>query len=61
MCFENENEETTMNEVKKCPKCSGEDFREKRIRLFGSLGYFNPLEAKAQICNKCGYVELYEI
>ena len=50
-----------MNEVKKCPKCSGEDFREKHIRLAGNLGYFNPLEVKARICNKCGYVELYEI
>lgn len=49
-----------MNEGKKCPKCGAIDFRVKHVRLAGSAGYFNPLEATARICNKCGYVELFE-
>ena len=50
-----------MSEIKKCPKRSGEDFGEEHIRLPGNLGYFNTLEARARICNKRGYVELYEM
>jgi len=47
-------------EVKKCPKCDSTELRKKHVRLAGTAGIFNPLEATAYICTKCGYVELYE-
>jgi predicted nucleic-acid-binding Zn-ribbon protein len=49
-----------MSEVKKCPKCGSTSFREKSVKIHGSLGMLNILEAKACICNNCGYIELYE-
>ena len=48
-----------MSEEKKCPKCGSVDREEKHIRLAGTLGYFNPLEATVYICGKCGYIEFY--
>jgi predicted nucleic-acid-binding Zn-ribbon protein len=48
-----------MSEVKKCPKCGSASFREKSVKIHGSLGMLNILEAKARICNNCGYIELY--
>ena len=40
-------------------KCGSAEFRKKRVRLSGSAGFFNPLEATAYICSKCGYAEFY--
>lgn len=48
-----------MSNVKECPKCGGEVVRAKHVRLAGALVYFNPLEAAAYICDKCGYIEFY--
>lgn len=48
-----------MSGAKKCSKCGSVNLREKHVRLAGALGYFNPLEATAYICDKCGYIEFY--
>ena len=46
-------------EVMKCPRCGSANLREKNVRLAGSAGMFNPLEATAYICGDCGYIEFY--
>jgi len=35
------------------------DLQKKYVWLSGSADFFNPLEATAYICNKCGYIELF--
>lgn len=49
-----------VSEVKKCPKCSSANLREKYVRLAGTFGVFSPLEATAYVCDNCGYIEFYE-
>jgi len=46
-------------EAKKCSKCGSDSISKRNVRLPGSAGFFNPVEATAYICNKCGYIELY--
>jgi len=48
-----------MSEAKKCPRCGSVNREEKHVRFAGALGYFDPLEATAYICGKCGYIEFY--
>ena len=49
-----------MSEVRKCPKCGSQDFKNRRVKLpSASFGFFNPLIATAHVCNSCGYIEFY--